>query len=708
MTFCFLHYFNPSCYIFVYNLGTLDNLALSTDIRQLLFLAINACNLEITSRPSLDINQGLKFNTSNPLRKWSRDTSPGWLCGPKYKFKTLTKNGILTIALFKVLRLNLRHATNLIVILLYNDVELNPGPALNGNLKIVTLNCRGLGNIDKSRLLLNKLGRLIKENPNTVIMLQETMIKNDHYIKLAWKGAYAITYGCGNSQGCLTLASDSVTFSNQKNIENRGHIIEISGLLVQDITAINIYAPSGYTNEKRTFFEEVLDLIENSVHRNVILAGDFNLTFPDSDRHNRNTCVGESNIAASVMNRLEQLDMKDLWLGYEGMTWKRGATMSRLDRIFTRLNCLQLLGIATNWTTCDSDHALVTATFSLKINKLKRPRVTNLNPMVVTDHDKLAILRQYLIEQLATMRPDADPHLKLEFAKVTIRTKALELGKCMLDEESINLNLIEEDIKVHERLLMGNITGQEQTEIILHLERQTNEKNRILDMQGKNLAWKAKTKWYNEGERSNKYFLNLLKKKTGNSEMASLSEEGVLVTEPAEIEKLVNDYYRKLYSSDTNGIRHDNNFLSELFKLQTEETGIMNAPITMAEIYAALKPLKDTAPGPDGISHMYLKKLWDIVGPLILEAWLFSVENNKLPPSHEKSYLRLIPKAGKDCQLLKNWRPITLSNCDHKLITRVYNNRLINLLSKYIINTQTAYIKKRNITDNIRILSAAI
>jgi hypothetical protein len=79
-----------------------------------------------------------------------------------------------------------------------------------------------------------------------------------------------------------------------------------------------------------------------------------------------------------------------------------------------------------------------------------------------------------------------------------------------------------------------------------------------------------------------------------------------------------------------------------------------------------------------------------------------------MPPSFVRSYLRLIPKAGKDTTLLKNWRPITLSNCDLKLITRVYNNRLISALGSHISKTQTAYIRGRNISDNIRMINAAI
>jgi hypothetical protein len=145
-----------------------------------------------------------------------------------------------------------------------------------------------------------------------------------------------------------------------------------------------------------------------------------------------------------------------------------------------------------------------------------------------------------------------------------------------------------------------------------------------------------------------------------------------------------------------------------MFALQGQEANIITVPLTLNELWVTLKPLKDTAPGPDGISHIYLKKLWDIMVPIILDAWNFSMATNTLPPSYTTSYLRLIPKAGKDTSCLKNWQPITLSNCDLKLITRVYNNRLISAIGTYLSPTQTAYIRGRNITDNVRLISSAI
>ena len=46
--------------------------------------------------------------------------------------------------------------------------------------------------------------------------------------------------------------------------------------------------------------------------------------------------------------------------------------------------------------------------------------------------------------------------------------------------------------------------------LIGHIEDLRIEKPKLIDKQGERLANRLKTKWYNEGERSNKYFLRLL------------------------------------------------------------------------------------------------------------------------------------------------------------------------------------------------------
>ena len=56
---------------------------------------------------------------------------------------------------------------------------------------------------------------------------------------------------------------------------------------------------------------------------------------------------------------------------------------------------------------------------------------------------------------------------------------------------------------------------------------------------------------------------------------------------------------------------------------------------------------------------------------------------------------------------LKNWRPITLSNCDIKIITKTLAIKVSIALSKTITPNQTAYIKNRQITDNLNLIQYA-
>jgi hypothetical protein len=189
--------------------------------------------------------------------------------------------------------------------------------------------------------------------------------------------------------------------------------------------------------------------------------------------------------------------------------------------------------------------------------------------------------------------------------------------------------------------------------------------------------------------------------------MGKLVVNDMLIESEIDIRREVTRFYKQLYN---NGVEPnvDERFLNNMFTVEDVCAQTIAAPITMAEMWEALRSVRATTPGPDGISNFYLKKLWDIMGPVILEAWQYSIQINELCPSHKTSLLRLIPKPGKDTLQLKNWRPITLSNCDHKLITRVYNNRILKAISPHITATQTAYIKGRNIADNLRLLGAAV
>ena len=64
-------------------------------------------------------------------------------------------------------------------------------------------------------------------------------------------------------------------------------------------------------------------------------------------------------------------------------------------------------------------------------------------------------------------------------------------------------------------------------------------------------------------------------------------------------------------------------------------------------------------------------------------------------------------KVGKNQKDLKNWRPITLSNCDHKIITKTISRQVSDNIDRIITGNQTAYLKRQSISDNLRIITMA-
>ena len=81
--------------------------------------------------------------------------------------------------------------------------------------------------------------------------------------------------------------------------------------------------------------------------------------------------------------------------------------------------------------------------------------------------------------------------------------------------------------------------------------------------------------------------------------------------------------------------------------------------------------------------------------------------NGILPETARKSVVALIFKKG-DRKLLKNYRPICLSNYDYKILSFVLANRLQKVIHKLINPVQTGYIKNRSMNTNIRLIMEII
>ena len=86
--------------------------------------------------------------------------------------------------------------------------------------------------------------------------------------------------------------------------------------------------------------------------------------------------------------------------------------------------------------------------------------------------------------------------------------------------------------------------------------------------------------------------------------------------------------------------------------------------------------------GYEAVRTQLYKALWLEVGQLLLDAWNHSVTMGMLPHDQRVSCITLLPKSGKNIERIENWRPITLTNCDLKVFTKLISDRVSKNLDK--------------------------
>jgi hypothetical protein len=113
------------------------------------------------------------------------------------------------------------------------------------------------------------------------------------------------------------------------------------------------------------------------------------------------------------------------------------------------------------------------------------------------------------------------------------------------------------------------------------------------------------------------------------------------------------------------------------------------------------------SPGPDGIMFGFIKDFWDI---LMVDMMRFLVEfhrNGKLAKGINRTFIALIPKVDNP-QWMNDYRPISLVGSMYKILAKVLANRLRLVIGSVISDSQSAFIKGRQILDGILVANEVV
>ena len=97
------------------------------------------------------------------------------------------------------------------------------------------------------------------------------------------------------------------------------------------------------------------------------------------------------------------------------------------------------------------------------------------------------------------------------------------------------------------------------------------------------------------------------------------------------------------------------------------------------------------------------KLFWLDIKDLLLNCYKFSLKEGNLCTTQKQGLICLLHKGkGLDREVLSNWRPISLTNFDYKLLAKVLALRLNYVLDDCINQDQHAFIKGRNDSNMVR------
>jgi exonuclease III len=631
--------------------------------------------------------------------------------------------------------LNLKYLRLLLA--LAGDIHPNPGPSSfnvhkKTNLVVLTYNVQGIKNFKKIKRVNNFLHRLTFSK-NVVINLQETHLNSKETSKLdfQWKWGSHHSPAIDNSGGVSILYNKSYFDEVFKTkTDNCGRKCAIYARKDdENYFFLNIYAPNNHYDSV-TFFYSVGEWLEEAFNLdsniNIIISGDYNFIInPDIDSVGRSQTAQEKRVVSifkRIATKYNLVDSYRLLNDYGGFTWGRDnpkTIRSRLDHIFVSKNIRQnLLSCNTNIQPNESDHRTVYAEFQID-NQKYGPGIVRGNSNLLDNSDIKRKVISELKRETENFPNSWNAHTKLDYTKYKLRDLLLKEGKILARRSESKLEYINEELNTLTKELDRQVgKGQENnnTTDINNIDRLKEsidslkeEIDIIKDEESSKLIFRSRAKWAEKGEKSNKYFLNLLKARQKAMIIRKIISNGTVSYKQDEISKAIKKFYQTLYKKQPDLKKPDD---SELFKdlptITPEQNKMLSEPLTLSELWATLGTCDESAPGPDGLSYKVLKHTWDIIGPLILESWRCSQRCGVASPSQRSSVITLLEKKGKDKAKIENLRPISLSNCDIKLCTKALAIRTNKVLPHILSSTQTGYVPGRQVNDNSRLLEEII
>ena len=455
---------------------------------------------------------------------------------------------------------------------------------------------------------------------------------------------------------------------------------------------------------RRSFFNDIFAQIVKKYDK-VCVVGDYNdVLDPSVDPIVKDAPLPLSTAAKRLKQIMAENCLQDVWRvrnpDVHRMSWYRGKKKStiqgsRLDYAIISDGLSDMVHNTFYMNGIHSDHSAFFIGFELQYHE-RGKGYWKFNTSYLTDICFLDMLRKEIKCIIMATRNPEDKCERWETIKNHIQKACQTYARNKCAEDKLVIS------QLHEHLIdMEDRINQLNDEELALLYNMKEEFELLIDKQTRSAMFRSKAKFAMEGEKNTKYFMNLEKMKYNAKMCHSLFDGDRLVTDPKGVLDVQKDFYQCLYTADPK------------ISFQLEDQVEYKCPegfaassehqLTIQEFAVATKSMKNNScPGKDGIPAEIYKIYWKELSEPMYEGLITLFSNGILYQSARQGIISVIPKGSKDTRYVKNLRPITLLNCDYKILEKVIANRMIPALQEIIHKDQKGFLPNRKIAANIR------
>ncbi|GJZ76875.1 RNA-directed DNA polymerase, eukaryota, reverse transcriptase zinc-binding domain protein [Tanacetum coccineum] len=178
--------------------------------------------------------------------------------------------------------------------------------------------------------------------------------------------------------------------------------------------------------------------------------------------------------------------------------------------------------------------------------------------------------------------------------------------------------------------------------------------------------------------------------------------DGVWNSEPKDIKSAFIDFYKDKFSCYDSPVSFPPMLSAHCLSIADQD--FLESMVSMDVIKAADWDCgSQEAPGLDGYSFMFIKKLWDLLKHDIQSFVVHFFSTGTFPQGSNSAFIMLIPKVSNPL-FIKDYRPISVIGIHYKIVAKILANRLSKVIDSIISPEQSGFINGRQILDGPLIL----